>query len=109
MSPFLDVDLEQVAQVVERWAGAAEMALLLDGCRLGIALRDDEPAERAAILTGNVLPGRKILVIAEPDDPSRLGLREEDTPSILGHSHVVELGPSLSVDADGRTQVHVLG
>src|SRR5262249_16759624 len=65
--------------------------------------------ERAAVLARNVLPGRKTLVIAKPDDPPRLGLREEDAPSILGHSHVVELGPSLSVDADGRAQVHVLG
>src|SRR5215471_6544580 len=105
MSPFLDVDLEQVAEVVERRAGAAEMALLLHRCRLGVALRDDEPPERAAILAGDLLPGRKALVIAETDDPARLGLREEDAPPILGHSHVVELCPSLSVDADGRTQV----
>ena len=31
MAAFLDVDLEQVAQVVERWRGLAEIALLLDG------------------------------------------------------------------------------
>src|SRR5262245_30694617 len=85
------------------------MALLLHRCRLGVALRDDQPPERAAILARDVLPGRKAFVIAEPDDPSRLGLCEEDAPSILGHSHVVELGPSLSVDADGRTQIHILG
>src|SRR5262245_39887592 len=85
------------------------MALLLHRCRLGVALRDDQPAERAAILARDILPGRKAFVIAESDDPFRLGLCEEDAPPILGHSHVVELGPSLSVDADGRTQIHILG
>ena len=43
---LLDVDLEEVAQVVERRARAAEVALLLDGRGLGVALGDDEAAER---------------------------------------------------------------
>src|SRR2546425_2959802 len=42
-SALLDVDLEEVAQVVERGAGVPEVALLLDRGGLGVALRDDEP------------------------------------------------------------------
>ncbi len=45
MAAFLDVDLEEVAQIVERRAGEPEMPLLLDGCRLGVALRDDQPPQ----------------------------------------------------------------
>src|SRR5205814_3595948 len=49
------------------------------------------------------------LVIAESDDPPGLRLREEDPPSILGHPDVVELRPSLRVDADGGAEIDVLG
>src|SRR5262249_50386374 len=38
VATLLDIDLEYVAQVVERWRGLAEMALLLDRSGLGIAL-----------------------------------------------------------------------
>src|SRR5206468_12721287 len=46
MAAFLDIDLEQVAQVIERGRGLAEMALLLDGSGLGIALDHDKAAKR---------------------------------------------------------------
>ena len=45
MAAFLDIDLEQIAQVVERGRGLAEMALLLDGSRLGVALDHDQAAQ----------------------------------------------------------------
>ena len=45
VTAFLDVDLEQVAHVVERGRGLAEMALLLDRGRLGVALDHDEAAQ----------------------------------------------------------------
>src|SRR5262249_9937941 len=54
---FLDVDLEQVAHVVKRGRGLAEMALLLDGGRLGVALDHDQPAQHGAVLPGHLLPG----------------------------------------------------
>jgi len=37
MAAFLDIDLEQIAQIVERRAGLAEAALLLDRGGLGVA------------------------------------------------------------------------
>ena len=67
VAAFLDVDLEQVAHVVERRRGLAQMALLLDGGRLGIALHDDQPAQRCAMLAGHVLPGLFALGGAEVD------------------------------------------
>ncbi len=67
VAAFLDVDLEQVAQVVERGAGEPEMALLLDRRGLGVALRDDDPAQVRAVLAGHLLPRGLALVLAEVD------------------------------------------
>src|SRR5262249_33329953 len=55
MPALLDVDLEDVAKIVERGTGAAEVALLLHRRRFRIALRDDQPAKRAPVLTGDLL------------------------------------------------------
>ena len=106
---LLHVDLEEVAEVVERRARPPELALLLDRGGLGVALGDDEPAERAAVLAGHVLPRRLAPVGAEADRPAGLGLGQEDPPAVLGHLHVVEVGPALRVDADRRAEVDVVG
>jgi len=69
VTAFLDVDLEEVAQVVERRRGLAQKALLLDACGLGVALRDDQAAQGRAQLARHVLPGRLALVVAIGDLP----------------------------------------
>src|SRR5271165_3667877 len=51
MTPFFDVDLEKVAQVVQRRTRPAEMPLLLDRRRLGVALRHDQTTQDTAMLT----------------------------------------------------------
>ena len=107
MAPFLDVDLEQVAQVVERRAGEPEMALLLDRRRLGVALRDDEAPQVRPVLAGHFLPRGLALVRAEIDLAPGLGRREEDAPAIVGHLDVIEVRPALRLDADRRAQVDV--
>ena len=56
VAAFLDVHLEEVAQVVQRRAVQAEMALLLDRRGLGVALRDDDAAQVRAMLARHVLP-----------------------------------------------------
>jgi hypothetical protein len=104
---FLDVDLEQVAHVVERRRGLAQVALLLDAGRLRVALDDDEAAQHGAIFAGNLLPGLLALVPAEIDEPVLGARRQQNAPAVLGHLHVVELGPALGVDADGGAQIHV--
>ena len=65
MAAFLDVDLEHVAHVVERGRGLAEMALLLDRGRLGVALDDDQAAQHGAVFARHLLPGRLAEVLAE--------------------------------------------
>src|SRR3989449_4778621 len=105
VSALLDVDLEEVAQVVERGAGAPEVALLLDRGGLGVALRDDEPPQHAAVLTRDVLPDRLALVVAEGNDARGLGLGEEDPPAVLGHADVAELRPALRIHAHRGAQI----
>ena len=109
MPPFFHVDLEEVAQVVERRAGTAQVPLLLHRGGLGVALGHDEPAERPAVLARHVRPGGLSLVLAEIDPAVGLRLGEEDTPAVLGHLHVAELGPAFRVHAGGGAQVDVLG
>jgi hypothetical protein len=109
VAAFLDVDLEDVAQVVERRARAAEMALLLDRGGLGVALGHDEPAQRAAILAGTSCQAGVPLCSPKAIGAVRLGLGQEDAPAVLRHPHPVEVRPALRVDADRRAQVDVLG
>src|SRR5262249_8566201 len=65
MPALLDIDLEQVAHVVERWCRLAEMALLFDRSRLGVALDDDEAPQHRAMLARHLLPGRFTVVLTE--------------------------------------------
>ena len=62
---LLDIDLEQVAQIVERGRGRAEPALLLDRGGLGVALHGDQPAQHRAVFARHLLPGRLALMRAE--------------------------------------------
>src|SRR6266478_9549120 len=98
MSTLLDIDLEEVAHVVERGRGLAEMALLLDARRLRVALHDDQTAQAGAVLARNLLPGHLALVGSEVDQALLLLRREQDAPAVFGHLHIVELGPALGID-----------
>jgi hypothetical protein len=104
VAALLDVDLEQVAHVVERWRGQAQVPLLLDRRRLGVALHHDETAEIGAVLAGHLLPGVVTHVVAEGDLAIRFGLRQEDPPPVVGHLDVVEVGPAVAADVDRRPE-----
>ena len=65
VAAFLDVDLEEIPQVVERRAGVAEQALLLHRRGLGVALGDDEAAQRRAVFARHLLPRRLAHCVAE--------------------------------------------
>lgn len=106
MAAFLDIDLEQVAQVVERWRGLAEMALLFDRGRLGVALDHDQAAQRGAVFAGHFLPGRLAKVLAEGNDAVLFLRSKEDAPAIFRHLDVVELGPAARIDRIGGAQVN---
>ncbi len=105
MAAFLDIDLEQIAHVVERGRGLAEMALLLDRGRLGVALDHDQAAQHRAMLAGDFLPGRLAEVFAERNDAVLFLRRKQDAPAIFGHPHVVELGPAARIDRIGGAQI----
>ena len=107
--PLLDVDLEQVAQVVDARRGVAEHALLLDRGRLGVPLDDDQPHQVGAVLAGHLLPGGLAQVLAEADRAVRVLLGQEDPPAVLLHRHVVEVRPPVAAHGDRRAQVDVLG
>ncbi len=104
---FLDVHLEEIAQVVQRRAGEPEVALLLDRCRLGVALRDDQAAQVGPMLARHFLPRRLALARAEVHLASGFRGIEEDAPAVLRHLHVVEVRPALGIHADRGAQVHV--
>jgi hypothetical protein len=94
VAAFFHVDLEQVAQVVERRRGQAQVALLLHRCRLGVALRDDDAAQVGAVFARHVLPGRLALVLAEVNPAIGVRRVQEDAPAIVGHLHVLEVRPA---------------
>src|SRR5262249_3090494 len=108
VAALLDVDLEQVAQVVERRARGAEVTLLLDRGRLGVALGDDEAAQDAAVLARHLLPAGSAEGVAEADRAPGLGLGQAPASAILWHRHVFERGPDLGVHAHGGAQVDIL-
>ena len=86
----------------------AEVALLLDRRRLGVALRDDDAAQVGAVLAGHVLPGLLALVVAEVDLPLGVARLQEDAPAVVAHLHVVEVRPALRVDARRGAQVDLV-
>jgi len=109
VAPFLDVDLEEVAQVVQARRGKAQPALLLHRRGLRVALDDDEPLQLGAVLAGHLLPDRLALVLAEGHPPVAVALGEEDAPAVLRQGDVAEVGPTLAAHGDGGAQVHVAG
>src|ERR1700686_2251523 len=95
MAPLLNVDLENVAKVVERRAGEPEHFLLLDGGGFRVALRDHDATENGAIFTGDVLPSRLALVHAEIYLALFVAWLQENAPAIFGHFDVIELCPAV--------------
>ncbi len=105
MAALLDIDLEQIAQIIERGRGFAEMALLLDRSGLGVALDHDQAAQRGAIFARHFLPGRFAKMLAERDDAIFFLGREKDAPAIFRHPDIVELGPAARIDRIGGAQI----
>ena len=105
VAAFFDVDLKNVAEIVERRAGEAEGFLLLDGGGLGVALRDDDAAERGAIFAGDFLPGGLAFVAAEIYEALFVARLKKNSPTIFGHADVAELGPAVGLDAGGGAEV----
>ena len=96
VAAFLDIDLVEVAQVVERGRGEPQAALLLDRRGLGIALDDDEAAQLRPVLARQLLPRGRALVDAEAHAPVGLGLGQEDAPAVVRHLDVIEVRPAVA-------------
>src|SRR6266850_74712 len=107
MPSFLDVDLEEIAQIVEGRAGVAEPVLLFDRSGLGIALGDDEAAELRAEFARYLLPHRLAEGVPEADGAIGDGIGQKNAPAVVGHFHRAVMRPALRVHADRRSQVHV--
>jgi hypothetical protein len=94
MAAFLDVDLEQVTEVILRRAGQTEVALLLDGGWLGVALGDDDAPQIRTMLARDILPRRLALVLAKVDLAAFPRCGEENAPAEVGHFDVAEICPA---------------
>jgi hypothetical protein len=105
MTAFLDVDLEQIAHVVERRRGLAEIALLFDRSRFGVTLDHHQAAQHGAVFARDILPGRLADMLAERDGTIFLLGCKENAPAVLRHLHIVELGPALGIDRHRGAQI----
>src|SRR5437899_2215331 len=85
MTPaFLDIDLEQIAQVVERRRGLAEETLLLDRRRLGVTLDHNQAAQHSAVFARDLLPRLFAFMSSEGNFPVLDLRREQHAPLIFG-------------------------
>ena len=83
------------------------MTLLLDRCRLGIALGDNNATQIRAMLAGHILPGSFTFVLAKMHLALLILRRKENTPTIIRHLHMTELCPAFWCRVDSGTQIHV--
>src|SRR5438874_4232070 len=84
------------------------MPLLFDRRRLGVALRDDDAPQIAAMLARHFLPRGLAQMIAEVDLAIFFRRREKNSPAIFRHLHVVEVRPSAGLYAHGGAQIDVV-
>src|SRR5262249_38333552 len=82
-------------------------ALLLDGGWFGIALRDDQAAQRGAMLTGNLLPDRLAIIVAKANTAIFFWIGKKNSPTIVRHADVAKRSPALGVHADCGAQINI--
>jgi len=73
----------------------AEQALLFDRGWFGVALRNNQAAQRGPMLAGNLLPDRLAEIVAEAHAAIGFFLRQKNSPAIVRHFDVIKCGPSL--------------
>src|SRR5437762_374538 len=104
MAPLFDVHLKKIAQVIKRWATVPELPLLFDRSRFSVALGDDDAAQRVAKLARDFLVSGSTIVVAETNFRVGLGRFEKNTPTIIRHFDVIEMGPAFRADIYGGAQ-----
>ena len=108
MAALFHIDLKEIAQVVHRRCGEAEMALLLNRCGLGVALRDNNAAQVRTMLAGHVLPRGLALVLTKAHGALFVTRIHENTPPVIRHFDVTKLRPTGRINAHCRAQVHLV-
>ena len=109
MPGLLDVDLEQVAQVVEARRGLAQggAAARPRPARCRPAPRSSR-RRSARSSPGTDRPHRLAQAVAEAHGAVRLGIGQEDAPAVVRHLHVVEVSPAFLADGDRGAEVDVV-
>src|SRR5262249_28945860 len=108
VSAFFDVDLKEISEVIERRAGVTKPALLFNGSRFGIALGYDDAAQGVAKFSRHFLIGGLAVVVAETDFGVRVRWYQKDAPTVIRHLDVIEMRPAVRLDADSRSEIHIL-
>jgi hypothetical protein len=108
MTPFFDVHLKQVSQVIHARTSLSQPSLLLDTGRFRVPLSDDQPAQLVAEFPGHLLPDRLTEEIPEADATVVRGVGQEDAPAILRQLYVFEMRPPGWIDADSGTHVDLV-
>ena len=85
-----------------------ELTLLLDTCRLGIPLSDDQATKLRPELARHTLPSRLALEITEPDLAIGFGRSQKDTPTILRHPREIEVRPSACLYRNGGAEIDLV-
>src|SRR5690606_12829749 len=83
MATFFDVDLEQVAQVVHGRSSQAQVTLLFDGGRLGVALGHDDATQVGAVLSRSFLPHILAFVFTKVNLALAIKRSKENSPTVL--------------------------
>jgi hypothetical protein len=83
------------------------VALLLDRCWLGVALRHDDAAQVSTVLARHVLPSFFTNVITEVNLAVFFTWVQENAPTVVAHLDMAKLSPALWIYAHGGTQVNI--
>ncbi len=108
VAPLFDVDLEQVAQVVEARTALPQPSLLLDARGLGVALRHYQPTQLVAEFARHFLPHFLAVEVAEANAAIVDRIGEEDAPAIFREPDVLEMRPAGGIDAHGGADVDLV-
>src|SRR6476619_211950 len=81
------------------------MSLLFNRCGFGVAMNDDQPPQSGGVSAGDFLPGWFAEVLAERNLAVLFGGCQQDTPAVVRHAHVVELGPAARINRVSGAQI----
>src|SRR5436190_10369251 len=109
VSAFFNINLEKIAQVVERRAGFSQLPLLFDRGRLGVALRYQDASQSIAKLAWHFLIGGHAAVITETNFRVSARWLKKYPPTVVRHFHIIEIRPTTRLDADRCAQIDLFG